>query len=536
MEDICFKFRNPEIYKKIQNKIELKKSTVDALFKEFIKHIESFLQELDIEYEIKYRLKSVASIYRKMKTKGVSFDEIYDVFAIRIIYDPKDYKREKSLAFTIYSIITDLYRPHPGRLRDWISNPKPNGYEALHTTVMGPGGKWLEVQIRSKRMDEIAEKGYAAHWKYKENKQGEEGEIDKWIARIRETLELQLKSNEDFLSTFEVDIFNLEVYVFTPKGEIKILPYGSTTLDFAYEIHSEIGDHSIGAKVNYKLVPLSYKLQSGDQVEIITSEQQKPQREWLDFVVTLRAKTKIKEAFKKERKENIEKGRSIFHKIKEKYRTLSTNKVLEFYNLKNKEELFCKIGSKEIKIEEDIKKIIESKRKSKYIRFWGFKLRKVLPASSKTTDKKKYIVSEADLDSFEIAKCCSPIPGDKIIGYKRDDGIIEIHKTDCPNIVNKGASEGENLVEIQWSSYRKLAFLARIRIKGLDRIGILQDITSIISNKRKINMRTVKIDTTGGFFDGYLDLYVSHKTHLDEIIAELKKIDGMKTVRREDIE
>ncbi len=536
LEDICFKYRNPEIYEKIRRKIELKKTSVHELFKKFIEPLKPFLDELGINYEIKYRLKSVASIYRKMKEKGVSFEEIYDVFAIRIVFDPTDPKLEKSQCFTIYSIISDLYRPHPGRLRDWINNPKPNGYEALHTTVMGPEGKWVEVQIRSRRMDEIAEKGYAAHWKYKENKD-EETEIDKWITKIRETLELQLNSGEDFLSTFEVDIFNLEVYVFTPKGELKVLPYGATALDFAYEIHTEVGNHAIGAKVNYRLVPLNYKLQSGDQVEIITSDKQKPQRDWLDFVVTVKARTKIKEAFKNERKQNIEKGIEIVDKLKKKIgKSFSFRKVLDYYKIKDKEELFCKIGAGLIPIEKDIEKILERKRRYKYIKYWGLQLKKVLPGTG-TDDKKKkeFVVTEnANLEDYELATCCNPIPGDKVVGFKKENGIIEIHKTDCEKLKELGAKYGKNIVEIKWTSFRVLSFLARVRIKGLDRVGILQDITSVISDKRKINMRTVKIDATGGFFDGYLDLYVHNKEDLDAVIEELKQIKGMKTVRREE--
>ena len=533
LEDICFKYRNPEIYEKIRKKIELKKSSVDELFKKFIKLLKPFLDELDIEYEIKYRLKSVASIYRKMKEKGVGFEEIYDVFAIRIVFEPTDMKLEKSQCFTIYSIISDIYRPHPGRLRDWINNPKINGYEALHTTVMGPEGKWVEVQIRSRRMDEIAERGYAAHWKYKEKKSGE-SEIDKWINKIRETLELQLNSGEDFLDTFEVDIFNLEVYVFTPKGELRVLPYNSTVLDFAYEIHTEIGNHAIGAKVNYKLVPLNYKLQSGDQVEIITSDKQTPEREWLKFVVTVKAKSKIKESFKKERKENIKKGIEIVEKLKKKIgKSFSFRKVLDYYKIKDKDELFCKIGAGLILIEKDIEKILEKKRKYKYIKFWGLKLKKALPGYDVSKTKGKFLVKESsNLDDYVLASCCNPIPGDKVVGFS-DANVIEIHKTDCEKLKELGAKYGKKLVEIEWAPFKVLTFLARVRLKGLDRVGILQDITSVISSKRKINMRTVKIDATGGFFDGYLDLYVHNKDDLDNVIEELKQIKGMKTVRRE---
>ncbi len=540
LEDICFKYRNPEIYNKIKTKIELKKTSVEELFRKFIEPLKPHLDELGINYEIKYRLKSVASIYRKMKEKGVSFEEVYDVFAIRIVFDPTDPKLEKSQCFTIYSIISDQYRPHPGRLRDWINNPKPNGYEALHTTVMGPEGKWVEVQIRSRRMDEIAEKGYAAHWKYKENKD-QETEIDKWIAKIRETLELQLSSGEDFLSTFEVDIFNLEVYVFTPKGEMKVLPYGATALDFAYEIHTEVGNHAIGAKVNYKLVPLNYKLQSGDQVEIITSDKQKPQREWLNFVVTLRAKSKIKEAFKKERRENIEKGQEIFNKLRQKIGySLPIKKIMDYYQIKDKDEFFCKLGGRVIDLNKDINKIIEKKRKFKYIKYWGLQLKKVLPGSSSSSNNKQknkeFVVTESsELDNYILASCCNPIPGDKVVGYLNEDNIIEIHKTDCEVLKKLGAEHGDKIKQIRWSTFRVLSFLARIRLKGLDRVGILQDITSVISDKRKINMRTVKIDATGGFFDGYLDLYVHSKEDLDSIIEELKKIKGMKTVRREEV-
>ena len=546
MEDICFYFQDPVTYNEISKKLASFETDLDNFMESFTDPIIEDLEDLNIQFSINARTKSVASIYRKMKKKGVPFEEVYDIFAIRIVFEPNQIFTEKSQCWSIYSVITDVYRPKPDRLRDWISNPKPNGYEALHTTVMGPGNKWVEVQIRSKRMDDIAEYGYAAHWKYKENKD-KETEIDVWIERIREILEDNLTSEEDFLKTFEMDIFSNEILVFTPKGEVRPLKRGATALDFAYDIHSAIGNKAIGAKVNYKLEPLSHVLESGDQVEIITSDSQSPQREWLDFVTTTKARAKIKDAFKKERKQNIEKGKKMLTQVAKENNILLNSvvltKLMNHFEVNDKDELYFKIGGEYIDLS-NFKKIVQRKRRNKYVRYWALQLskttRKISPKrrpsgteKEKQSDIKKITLAESsDLSNYVLAKCCNPIPGDNVIAYRLDDGTVEVHKKECKVATELGTTQGKTALDVHWKSHKILSFLVRININGIDHMGLLNSITHVISNQLYVNMRAVKIDATSGYFGGYIDLYVHNKEDLDGLIKDIMKIKGVKKVER----
>ncbi len=545
MEDICFRFQDPVTYSEISEKLKFFETNLDEFMEKFTDPIIDDLEELGIQFSINARTKSVASIYRKMRQKGVPFEEVYDIFAIRIVFEPNKVFTEKSQCWSIYSVITDVYRPKPDRLRDWISNPKPNGYEALHTTVMGPDNKWVEVQIRSRRMNDIAEYGYAAHWKYKENKD-KEGEIDIWIERIREILEDNLTSEKDFLRTFEMDIFSNEILVFTPKGEVRPLRRGATALDFAYDIHSEIGNHAIGAKVNYRLEPLSYVLESGDQVEIITSEAQTPQREWLEFVTTTKAYAKIKDAFKEERKQNVEEGKKILiQTAKENNISLNSvvlTKLMHHFEIRDKDELYCKIGGDFIDLT-NFKKIVQRKRRNKYVRYWALQLSK---ATSKITPKRKpsetkeeqgdikkiTLAERSDLENYFLAKCCNPIPGDDVIAFKLDDGCIEVHKKECKTATELGTTQGKTALDVHWQSHKILSFLVRININGIDKMGLLNSITHVISNQRYVNMRAVNIDVTSGYFGGFIDLYIHNKEDLNALIKDIQKIKGVKKVER----
>ncbi len=545
MEDICFRFQDPVTYNEIAEKLASFETNLDNFMELFTDPIIDDLEELGIQFSINARTKSVASIYRKMKQKGVPFEEVYDIFAIRIVFEPNKDFSEKKQCWSIYSVITDEYRPKPDRLRDWISNPKPNGYEALHTTVMGPDNKWVEVQIRSSRMNDIAEYGYAAHWKYKENKD-RESEIDIWIERIREILEDNLTSEEDFLRTFELDIFTNEILVFTPKGEVRPLKRGATALDFAYDIHSEIGNHAIGAKVNYKLEPLSHILESGDQVEIITSETQIPQREWLNFVTTTKAQAKIKDAFKDERKKNIEEGKKILTQTAKENNVILNSvvltKLMHHFEVRDKEELYCKIGGNFVDLS-NFKKVVQRKRRNKYVRYWALQISK---ATSKITPKRKSseskegaeeikkitLAERSDLADYTLAKCCNPIPGDDVIAYKLDDGSIEVHKKECKIATELGTTQGKTALDVHWKSHKILSFLVRINVNGIDRMGLLNSITHVISNQLYVNMRAVKIDATDGYFGGYIDLYVHNKEDLDALIKDILKIKGVKKVER----
>lgn len=550
LEDLCLKHQHPLVYQEIQRKIEASEEERQQYIKEFIKPIEEQLHKAGFDFTITGRPKSVYSIYNKMQKKGVPFEEVYDIFAIRIVFNPQENNSEKTQCWAIYSIVTDIYKPKPDRLRDWISTPKANGYEALHTTVMGPQGRWVEVQIRSKRMDEIAERGYAAHWKYKEG--SEESELDKWIKKIRELLENNSENTLEFIDEFKMNLFSSEIFVFTPKGLLKRLPKGSTALDFAYEIHSEIGDHAIGAKVNFKLVPLNHVLESGDQVEILTSELQQPQKEWLDFVVTAKAKARIKEKFKNERKEAIQKGKDLleqkFSELGIKINSKIFKQLYLNYEAKSKEELYYKIGTGNADLS-NLKKILQQRSRNKWIRYWKLQISKTtskipfLKTQEKATtetqviDRKKTLIidEEKNNQTYSIAQCCKPIPGDEVIGFLSSPNSIIIHKRNCPQAIRLMANFGDKIVSVEWVSKKVLSFVVRIKITGIDDIGIVNNITNLLSNELEINMKSIIFDSNHGIFQGLIDLYIHNAYDLDQLIKKIKKIKGVHSVIRVDI-
>ena len=468
----------------------------------------------------------------KMQRRNISFDEIYDLLAVRIVFKPKADQPEKWQCWNIYSLITDIYSPKPERIRDWVSVPKANGYEALHLTVMGPEGQWFEVQIRSERMDEIAEKGLAAHWKYKN--EGESSELDKWLAGIKEILDQPDASALEFLDEFKLNLFAKEIRVFTPKGYMRTLPKGATALDFAYDIHTEIGNTCIGAKVNHKLVPMSHKLTSGDQVEILTSDKQKPQREWLDFVVTAKARTHINATFKKYRKEQIRTGITIFEAVVKKLDLPPTSeplkKVLTDYNLTNKDDLYVELA-KNIITEGDLEKVLKKKAENKFIKYWKLQFL----WNGKDGEEKKKNDNDVQLDvnsDFVIAPCCNPIPGDDVVGMNIAGTKVTVHKRSCPEAIRLMASFGDKIVPIKWVSHKLMSFLTVIKMTGIDKPGIVSDITALIAKEGKVNMRMIHFDTRDGIFEGFIHLYVHNTADLNNIVSRISQIQGVESVMR----
>lgn len=536
LEDLSFKYKEPSLYHEIESKLISSEKKRAAFINKFSLPIIHNLTRHGLDFHIAGRTKSIYSIYHKMQTKGVPFEEVYDIFAIRIIFKAEVKEREKALCWNIYSVVTDFYQPNPDRLRDWVSTPKANGYEALHTTVMGPDGKWVEVQIRSNRMDEIAEKGYAAHWKYKSTKDSE-GELDKWIVKIKELLKDPNSDALEFLDEFKLNLFTSEIYVFTPDGKLRRLPKKATALDFAFEIHSQIGEKAIGAKVNHRLVPLSEILHSGDQVEILTSDVQTPKREWLEFVTTARARSCIKNAFKEERKQaialGIEKLETSLNKIGFKQNASVMRKIFEAYDVTSKSELYCKIGRGTIDLK-DLKKIVNKKRQNKFIRYWQLQFSKSKGGKAQEINKQlPFVISEGNENpNYLIASCCNPIPGDDVVGYINSNEQVVIHKTTCQKALKLMSSQGDKIVTAKWKAHKIMSFLATIELQGIDRIGIMHDITALISNDLNVNMRAVSINSLDGVFNGTIDFYIHNVEDLEMMIGDLKKIKGITKVRR----
>ena len=552
LEDLSLKYRHPNVFDEIANKIKYNEKKRQQEINRFSLPLIEKLEKNNIEFDINGRPKSICSIWNKMQKKSIPFEEVYDLMAIRIVFKSLNRETEKTQCWQIYSLITDTYTPKPDRIRDWISSPKVNGYEALHTTVMGPNGKWVEIQIRSERMDAIAERGFAAHWKYKGEKSNE-SELDKWIKKIREMLENPNSDALEFLDEFKMNLFSSEIMIFTPKGDLKTLPKYSTTLDFAYEIHSEIGNKAIGAKVNHKLVPLNHILRSGDQVEIITSNKQKIQKEWLDHVKTAKAKTSITDAIKAETKDRKQKGKSI---LESKLKELKVHpsgrvlrKILPEYEVVNKDELYSKIGSGIIKLD-NLKKILKKNTKNKIIRYWGLQISKTTSLSKTKKDSKApkqkqkqkfnykdHLIirnnSEQESYQIQIAKCCNPIPGDNVIGYKNpDDDFVIIHKAKCPAAIRLMSSEGNYIVPAKWTSQKFLSSLAKLTLNGIDRIGIASDITAVISSELTVNIRKIFIETHDGIFEGEIELYVHNVKDLNNLIMNISKLKGVNSVKR----
>ncbi len=540
LEDLSLKYEHPNVYKDIVSQIETKEQKDKGLLEKFISPIKDSLSKANVEYELKSRPKSVYSIWNKMQTKNIPLDEIYDVLAIRIVFKQNLDTPEKAQCWNIYSLITDIYKPKPDRLRDWVSTPKANGYEALHATVMGPEGKWVEIQIRSERMDEIAERGFAAHYKYK-GIQDKESELENWLNRIKDLLENPSSDSLEFLDDFKLNLFSSEIMIFTPKGDVKIMPKGATVLDFAFEIHTNLGYKCIGAKVNYKLVPVTYELKSGDQVEILTSEKQSPKYEWLKSVFTAKAKKAIKDAFKKERKEIIAIGERLVEEALNKKKLTTNNrilnKLLRYHNIDKKEELYLKIGSEKISLA-NIDSILKEKTSNKWIKYWklsfgGGKKEKVEP--QKIDKKKPFKLSDdTDTSNYIIANCCNPIPGDDVVGYVDDDEKVILHNRKCPVAIKLMSSQGNKIVSADWTTHKLLSFLAIIKLTGIDQIGIVSKITKVISDDQNVNMRSIHIESHDGIFDGDINLYIHNVEDLNNLIYNLVKIKGVYTVTRQE--
>jgi GTP pyrophosphokinase len=544
LEDLSFKFRQPQIYEEIAAKLKHSEKKNISIINKFSLPLIEKLTEAGLKFDISGRPKSIFSIWKKMQAKNVPFEEIYDVLAVRIVFDPDQGLPEKTQCWNIYSIITDTYLPKPDRLRDWVSRPKPNGYEALHLTVMGPDGQWVEVQIRSRRMDEIAEKGYAAHWKYKGD-EAQESELDKWIKKIRLMLENPLEDPIEFLDEFKMNLFSSEIMVFTPKGFLISLPKGASALDFAYEIHTEVGNKAIGAKINYKLNPINSILMSGDQVEIITSDIAKPEKEWLSFVRTSKAKEAIKNALKTGSKDTIQEGMMILDlKLKEIGLTLNAEilkNLLQSLEVSAKDDLFAGIGSGAIKLN-NLKKLVKKNPASNVIKYWELKLigskkekKETIDTKEKADNKGPFLLRE-NVDnaeqSYEIAKCCSPIPGDEVTGYRSPEGGIIIHKPKCPVAIRIMANEGNRIIAVKWAIHKLVSFIARISMTGIDRIGLVNDITNIISSELKVNMTNINISVKNGIFEGTIDIYVHHTKDLNNLILKISNISGIESVKR----
>ena len=536
LEDLSLKYTEPDIYNDIFSKIQQTKRERNRFINEFTEPIKEELTKQGLIFDIKGRSKSINSIWSKMKRQGVSFEEIYDLFAIRIIID-SDEENEKAACWKAYSVITDFYHPNPDRLRDWISTPKANGYESLHTTVMGPNGKWVEVQIRSRRMDEIAEKGYAAHWKYKES--AAESALDEWISKIRELLESPESNALDFIDDFKLNLFSDEIFIFTPSGDMKTLPSGATALDFAFEIHSDLGSKCIGAKVNHKLVPLSHKLRSGDQVEILTSNKQTPKEDWLAYVVTAKAKSKIKTALKDEKKRFGEDGKEAlmrkFRHLKVDFNNENINELLAHYKIPSSLELFYRIAKGVIDVQ-DLKDFVNEKGVLKAktpVRIETHSLEQMVKNIRGSSDM-LVIGENLDKIDYKLSPCCSPIPGDDVFGFITIHDGIKIHRTNCPNAIQLMSNYAYRIVKAKWTNQQQIAFLAGVRMTGIDEVGVVNKISKVISSELKVNMRSISIDSNDGIFEGTIMLFVHDTHHLDKLIQKLREIHGILTVSRID--
>lgn len=546
LEDLSFKYEHPQAYAEIARMVRESEERRNSIYTDFSVPILRALDKMGLKYDAKARLKSVYSIWRKMQTKHIPFSDVYDLYAMRIIFDCDDPAQEKGICMGIYSAITDLYDPHPDRFRDWISVPKANGYQALHVTVMGPDGNWVEVQIRSKRMDEIAEKGFAAHWKYKIGDTDEESELSQWLKTIQDILEAPTPSDLDFFDTLKLNLFAQEIGVFTPKGELLTMPVNSTILDVAYTLHSDLGDHCIAGKVNHKLVPISYKLQSGDQVEVLTSNKQRPKAEWMKFLATAKAKIRLGAALRREQRHVIEKGRGILLEFLSSQSVEATNemlmKVVSFYKAASPDELFMRLGSGELTLDRfDVNG--KGSKKSLLKKIWRFGTGKKSAEKEKKEPeknapdekqlltpinaKKTYTLIARDGEqNFVYAGCCHPIPGDDVMGFINDDGKVELHELACPRASVLKAGYGSRIVATEWDTVDS-TFPVKIRIEGIDRQGILQDITYMISKQLEFDIRSLNITASDEVFSCDLGVKVRDTRVVDTLCANIKRIEGV---------
>ncbi len=556
LEDLSFRYEHPEQYDSIRRKLASTQESRQTLFDRFTTPIEASLKEMGIEYSIKERIKSPYSIWHKMQTKHVTFDEIYDILAVRIIFKPKSREEEINECFNIYVAISKIYQSHPDRLRDWLNHPKANGYQALHVTLMSKQGRWIEVQIRSDRMDEIAEQGLAAHWKYKEDGQVEftedEGELNEWLHTIKEILDDPQPDAMDFLDAIKMNLFASEIFVFTPKGEIKTMPAGCTALDFAFSIHTFLGIHCIGAKVNHKLVPLSHKLQSGDQVEILTSKSQHVQQSWINFVSTAKAKAKIQAILRRDGRELQKQGEEILNEFLDKHDMKYTNAIADqlaaFHEAQKREIFFQSLAEKTIILgEKDIdelqgkhKKLKNGKGWRKYVPFLSYgkngkgvsKPLSLFIVPEKFNRKKPIFITDDNITQYKFMHCCHPIPGDDILGFIDNKSQVEIHKRSCPVATKLKSSFGNRILDAKWDMHKRLYFDATIHLKGIDRIGMLNEVTKVISEQMNVNIHKITLSSDEGIFDGIIELRVHDRDDVMEIINSLKKIDNMQKVNQ----
>lgn len=537
LEDLALKYEHPLIYWEISKKFTETEEERNKYIEQIKLPIQKVLEKENIKANIIGRTKSIYSIWNKMRTKNVPFEEIYDLFAIRIIFDhPDDYPDSKARAkcYHIMALVTNIYPHLEDRVRDWIAKPKANGYEALHVTVMGPNGDWIEVQIRSRKMNDIAEKGLASHWKYKANNKDALGNLDNLINTLQQTLENNVNDTLSFLDDVKMNIFTKEVYVFTPKGEIKKIPSGATIIDFAYEIHTEVGNKAIAAKVNHQLKPLSHVLKSGDQVEILTSDKQSPKREWLNFAITTKAKNRIKSSLKEDRRYHIDKGQEIFiKKVRELNLKLDHKRFKELrktYNTPHKEDFYFKIGSGLIQID-DLEKQAAKTFKT-FASYWKLSIPKFRTSQPKSKKNTLIIDDNADTKRITLAKCCNPIPGDEVAGFVNPNESIIIHKRICERLTNLAATQGDRIISVKWTSYKLQSFKAKIQIEGMDKLGMLNKITKVISLDSRVNIKTLSFNTDDEIFSGEIILYVHNLQDLEDIMKDLLKIDGVEKVTR----
>lgn len=554
LENLSFKFEHPEEYASIEAKLASTQEQREILFQQFTDPIRQALDQMGIQYEIKARIKSPYSIWNKMQSKHVAFEEIYDILAVRIIFTPKNKEEEINESFNIYVKISQLYKSHPDRLRDWLNHPKANGYQALHVTLMSKQGRWIEVQIRSNRMDEIAEQGFAAHWKYKEGEEitEDEGELNDWLRTIKEILDDPQPDAMDFLDAIKLNLFASEIFVFTPKGEIKMLPAGCTALDFAFQLHTFLGSHCIGAKVNHRLVPLSHRLQSGDQVEILTSKSQHVDPSWINFVSTAKARGKIQAILRRANRELQKQGETILKEWLAKHNLEQTTPILdklcELHELQKPEELLQHLGDRTVILgEKDLDEILGKKKSNvsfswlKRMPFMGREKRRnktekdeqnLLVVGKDFNKKLPCIITETSVERYIFPSCCHPIPGDDILGYIDNKGRIEIHKRACPVANRLKSSYGNRILDAKWDMHGKMFFEATIEIRGIDRHGLLRDVAEVISSQLNIDMRKLVISGDEGVFDGTIELRVHDRNETQQIIDKLKDIDGIHEVQR----
>ena len=558
LEDLSFKYEHPDTWQEIHDKLESVKENQFVTFEQFAEPIRERLKGMGYQFTLTARLKSVYSIWKKMMKQNIPFEEVYDLLAVRIVFTPNEQLSEKDQCWMIYSAITEIYRPHPERIRDWISTPKANGYEALHVTVMAANGEWVEVQIRTDRMHEIAERGYAAHWKYKTG-ESDDSELDKWLREIKEILEHPDKDAMEFLGTFKLNLFAQEVFVFTPKGDIKTMPLGSTALDFAFLLHSELGEHCIGAKVNHALVPLSYRLKGGDQVEVLTSSSQHPQHDWLDMVTTAKARNCLNQYFRREERRYMEHGKKLVHEAIQMNQKLAANsdmaiaRMMNHYGISQQSELYMQVGQGLIRLDNMHEIVFPKRTWWSRMPFIGKKKEDDIAVNGKTTapikeenkknaapkeEKKKkeshsIVLTDENLGKeYILSNCCHPIPGDEVLGYKDENGTMHIHKIDCPEANLLKTSYGKRIYSATWNTHRVQSFVETIELKGIDKFGVFIHVLQTITTDFHINMRSINVSSEDGIFKGTMEIYVYDRTELDELLKAIKKIDDIKEVKR----